>query len=245
MTQRSSKSSALADARLLRRALSGGVGWLEVVSGSFELHRGGSRRMVDAALVATMERAGQLMRLPDGRVVLSEPAARRRLTQATIAGEAGERLAVTLNAAESPLGWLGRRREFDAPLIAAAERLRLDYTRAHMEPRVTAQLDGFIPSGTRGRSAAASLEPPEFAIAAKHRFFAALDAVGPELAGILAEICCLTAGLEQAERALSLPVRSGKAILHLALTRLARHYGFLAPEKAGERHRAIRNWRAA
>ena len=55
----------------------------------------------------------------------------------------------------------------------------------------------------------------------------ALEAVGPELASMLAQVCCLSAGLEQAERLLNLPQRSGKAVLGLALTALARHYGLL------------------
>jgi Domain of unknown function (DUF6456) len=60
----------------------------------------------------------------------------------------------------------------------------------------------------------------------------ALDAVGPELSGILLYVCCLAGGLEQAEMRLNLPRRAGKAVLQLALTRLARHYGF----KASLRH---------
>jgi hypothetical protein len=65
------------------------------------------------------------------------------------------------------------------------------------------------------------------AIAARERYMNALDAVGPELAGMLAQVCCLAAGLEQAERVMNLPRRSGKAVLGLALTSLARHYGLL------------------
>ena len=63
------------------------------------------------------------------------------------------------------------------------------------------------------------------AIAAREHVHAALNAVGPELAGMLYQVCCLVAGLEQAERHLALPRRAGKAVLALALTRLARHYG--------------------
>ena len=63
------------------------------------------------------------------------------------------------------------------------------------------------------------------AIAARQRYHAALDSVGPELASILAQVCCLSAGIEQAERVLELPARSGRAVLGLALNALARHYG--------------------
>jgi Domain of unknown function (DUF6456) len=64
-------------------------------------------------------------------------------------------------------------------------------------------------------------------IAARRRYIKALEAVGPELSSILTQVCCLSAGLEQAERVLNLPQRSGKAVLGLALTALARHYGLL------------------
>jgi hypothetical protein len=212
------------------------------------LSRARKTAIADPVLVSRLERAGLLTRLPDGRLIPSAPAARRRLIQTTIRGENGEPRTVTINAAESPLGWMIHRKgakgapEFDTPLIAAAERLRQDYTLAHLEPRLTAALDGFVTSGAHGRAAPATVDPPVRALAAKQRFFAALDAVGPELSNILAEVCCLTAGLEQAERNLALPARSGKAVLRLALTRLARHYGFVPPERPIATHRAIRHW---
>ena len=56
----------------------------------------------------------------------------------------------------------------------------------------------------------------------------------------LVEVCCLAAGIEQAERMLELPQRSGKAVLALALTALARHYGLLeATAAAGGRRPAL------
>ncbi len=52
-------------------------------------------------------------------------------------------------------------------------------------------------------------------------------------------------GLEQAERMLNLPQRSGKAVLALGLTRLARHYRLLkAPERSSE-SRNIAHWALA
>jgi uncharacterized protein DUF6456 len=52
----------------------------------------------------------------------------------------------------------------------------------------------------------------------------------PELGSILIQVCCLAAGIEQAERILDLPQRSGKAVLGLGLTALARHYGYTRHE---------------
>ena len=115
--------------------------------------------------------------------------------------------------------------------FAAGERLRTDYERAGFEARVTSSWEGER-TGTRNYSAIsdnriASLS--DNAIDARRRVHSAFDAVGPELSGVLYYICCLAGGLEQAERMLLLPQRSGKAVLSLALTRLARHYRLLKP----------------
>ncbi|MFN4141501.1 DUF6456 domain-containing protein [Aestuariivirga sp.] len=139
------------------------------------------------------------------------------------------------NDAESPLSWLRTRRDrAGRPLITdsqymAGERLRADFERALMVPRTTMNWDA---AGAGGRTGNVSAELSDGAIAARGRYIAALEAVGPELASILAQVCCLASGLEQAERVLNLPQRSGKAVLGLALTALARHYGLLA-EGAG------------
>jgi hypothetical protein len=51
----------------------------------------------------------------------------------------------------------------------------------------------------------------------------ALMAVGPEVAGILVDICCELKGLEDAEKANGWPQRAGKVALQIGLTRLAKH----------------------
>jgi hypothetical protein len=142
----------------------------------------------------------------------------------------GSAAAPGLNLAESPLAWLRSRRGKDgAPLISetqflAGERLRLDFERAMLSRRITTNWD-LAGAGSRAGNSAA--EASDRALAARERYHRALDSVGPELGGILAQVCCLSAGLEQAERLLNLPQRSGKAVLGLALTALARHYGLL------------------
>jgi Domain of unknown function (DUF6456) len=115
--------------------------------------------------------------------------------------------------------------------FAAGERLRSDYERAGFESRLTSFWEGER-TGERNYSSLsdnriASLT--DSAIDARRRVHNAFDAVGPELVGVLYYICCLAGGLEQAERMLNLPQRSGKAVLSLALTRLARHYRLLKP----------------
>lgn len=91
-------------------------------------------------------------------------------------------------------------------------------------------------SGAPGANVAAEMS--DGAIAARRRYHDALDSVGPELASILAQVCCLSAGIEQAERVLDLPARSGRAVLGLALSALARHYGLAE----AVRHDGITGW---
>lgn len=167
-----------------------------------------------------------------------------RLRKSTVA-TGGPRV----NDAESPLGLLRLRRDaagqplISEPQFLAGERLRADYTLGRMEQRTTANWDA--PCGRQSGVAGSSEEVAIKALAARDRLFRALEAVGPELSAVLLEVCCLCAGLEQAERRLALPVRSGKAVLGLALTRLARHYGFLAAEADQRRHPLLRLWTGA
>ena len=72
----------------------------------------------------------------------------------------------------------------------------------------------------------------------------ALMAVGPEVAGVLVDICCELKGLEEAEKENGWPQRAGKVVLQIALTRLARHYGLIGKEVGGEqpRGRRLRHW---
>src|SRR5688572_32173697 len=60
------------------------------------------------------------------------------------------------NAAESPLAWLARRKDkdggrlIDSNQLAAGERLRADFTRAGLTPRVTANWIAPVAQGRRG-----------------------------------------------------------------------------------------------
>jgi hypothetical protein len=152
-------------------------------------------------------------------------------------------------AAESPLLRLLQRKDargqsyIDARQFAAGERLRADYERAHLAARVTSTYAESAGSGGRhwqmGDNALERLGLG--AIDARKRVHKAFEAVGPELSGILYQVCCLAAGFEAAEAVLALPQRSGKAVLALALTRLARHYGLLSNHQPKDRNR-ISHW---
>jgi hypothetical protein len=68
-------------------------------------------------------------------------------------------------------------------------------------------------------------------LSARQRLFTALDVVGPELGFILVEICCNGRGLETIEAAAGWPSRTARVVFGLALTKLARHYGLLPPDR--------------
>ena len=167
------------------------------------------------------------------------------LAQRQIATEHGP-VHVTVDDAESPLAWLARRRGRDGrPMIEphqllAGERLRADFTRAHLMPRTTSNWESPISPDRRGGGVCTFTETM---IVARQRVHQALDAAGPEFAGLLVDICCFLKGLEDIERARAWPTRSAKIVLQLALDRLARHYGYAA-KITGPGQTAVRTWLA-
>jgi hypothetical protein len=152
------------------------------------------------------------------------------------------------SAQQGPLAWLRRRKDrgglplVTGPQFAAGERLAADYWHAQLVPRVTSNWSGTAP-GQRMRRAApgAGVEMSDRVVAARVRVERALAAVGPELAGILVDVCCHDIGLEVAGRSQGWPQRAAKVVLQLALTRLARHYGLIAPEPPPGPRR-LRHW---
>jgi len=154
---------------------------------------------------------------------------------------------VKIDDSESPLSWLARRRGRDGRALIephqfqAGERLRADFTRGQMMPRVTADWSSPIAPGRRAAPGGCGIS--DGAIAARQRVNAALEAVGPEFSGLLIDLCCFLKGLEEIEATRGWPARSAKVVLQLALDRLARHYGYMAQAR-GRAQSAVRTWLA-
>jgi hypothetical protein len=153
---------------------------------------------------------------------------------------------VTVDEAESPLAWLARRKGRDGraliePMqLLAGERLRADFTRAQLMPRITANWDAAVADRRRGASPASF---GETVVVARQRVRHALDAAGPEFSGLLLDVCCFLKGLADVERERNWPVRSAKVVLQLGLDRLARHYG-LGARARGRGKAPVRTWLA-
>lgn len=157
----------------------------------------------------------------------------------------GSRRTVLVNDGESPLGWLRSRKDRSGrPLIGpeqfeAGERLRADYWFAQMSARVTANWSALAPRERARRGASAnSAGLRDDVLAAKDRVMRALAVVGPEISGVLVDVCCELRGLEEAEKKNGWPQRAGKVVLQIALTRLAKHYGLIVDGK----RRKVRHW---
>ena len=197
-----------------------------------------------ATLVLTEAGRARLMRqAADGDEVGAFRAQHLDLARRMIRTDVGA-IEALVDDSESPLRKLAKRKGKDGePLITpvqeqAGERLRLDFTRAQLTPRVTATWDGTIAQGRRGQSGGTLTD---VVVAAGQRVRHALDEVGPEFAGLLLDVCCFLKGLEDVERERRWPQRSAKIVVQLALDRLARHYG-LACEVRGRSRTPMRRW---
>lgn len=152
-----------------------------------------------------------------------------------------------VDAGESPLGWLRRRKDKNGqPLISAqqydaGERLRADLWFAQMTPRTT--VNWSAAGGSSRAGGGLGIDVRDGAADAQGRVRRALAAVGSMQAGVLIDVCGHLKGIEDVERDLGLPPRSGKVVLQMALTDLARHYG-LPGADAGQRTVAakLRHW---
>ena len=160
-----------------------------------------------------MTKSGQ--RLLRERAVEGEVTVRRNAKKAT--------RTVTVNLAESPMGWLLSRGLVTLRQFEAGERLRADWERAQLSPRVTMSWDAApVARGRGGAGGRPDLTGTQ--IDARGRFNAAVDKAGPGLADILWRVVCAGEGMRDAETALGWPARAGKLVLTFALDRVADYY---------------------
>ncbi|TPP12054.1 hypothetical protein FJQ55_05820 [Rhizobium glycinendophyticum] len=200
---------------------------------------------LDAELVDRLIAEGLLIRTDDHLCATSETAAYLRRA---LCDEAGDPFAdqhrtlepqvlvtpegrqpVRRNLAESPLFPLLRLKEKDGrpflpeEAVAAGDRLAADFDFGNLQPRITASWQPRLSTRVKG-AAPAGPELSDSRIAARARVNRAIEAMGPELAGVALDICCFGKGLEIVERERQWPARSAKLMLRTALMALARHY---------------------
>ncbi len=143
---------------------------------------------------------------------------------------------------ESPLTRLASRKGPDgrpflaAHEVAAGERLRVDFTRGGLLPSVTQRWDDAPRTGARSGPADVS----DAVLDCRRRVELAMRAVGPELSGVLLDVCCFLKGTERVEAERQWPARSAKLMLKTGLAALARHYGLV--HAAGGGQGGIRTW---
>ena len=156
--------------------------------------------------------------------LLTERAIGTEAQTASVSGDkARPHRSVTVNLAESPPGWLFARGLVSQRQFQAGERLRGDWERAQLSPRVTMAWDSAPVARGRGASSA----QPDLngaQIDAKRRFNDAVDRAGPGLSDILWRVVCAGEGMRDAETALGWPARAGKLVLTFALDRVADYY---------------------
>lgn len=207
----------------------------------------------DKLILDTLNRAA-LIEMQTGKIIISAIGRsalqgvknKEDLPHANIAGKSP---GVAVNLAESPLALLYRKNKqtgqsfLSDDEFQAGERLRADFTRGNMLPSITSNWEAVVIKRSRGERGATA-ELSDHALDCRDRVEKALKAVGPELCGVLLDICCFLKGLELVERERSWPARSAKMMLKTGLSILHRHYA--AGRKSGKAPEApIYHWGAA
>lgn len=186
----------------------------------------------------TLTQAGRTA-LRRSRAEESERAAKTVLAMAKVRDPLnGELVAAQVNLKESPLGWLASRKDktgkplLDEAQLRAGEKLRSDFEFARLGPQVSKGWrveQGAGRNCGRGRKAGADLS--DNVLAARDRVDRMLRSLDPGLRTVVVDVCCRFKGLETVERERGWPARSARIVLLLALTSLARAYGFeMQPE---------------
>ncbi|ESR22763.1 DUF6456 domain-containing protein [Lutibaculum baratangense] len=217
----------------------------EIVRRAFS--RGLLRGLPDGDAEVSAEGRAFLRRLAAGRA--DDSYRRQHLEVRQVSGRPSSAPGPDIVENESPLAWLHRRKGPNGePMISeaqflAGERLRADYTRAGLMPRLGVDLS--LPPTPRGQAGVGNrvAEGLDHAIDARDRVDRAMRFVGHELGSLLIDVCCDLVGLEEVERRRGWPRRSGKLVLRIALDRLVEHYG-IGVRATGAARAALRHWGA-
>ncbi len=137
---------------------------------------------------------------------------------------------LSVNENESPLNRLraraaadGRKWVSDAG-FAAGERLRRDFEFGNLRQSVSSNWE--LAGGNATSSAnGAKADLSDNALDARKRLEKAVAILGPDLSGVVVDVCCFLKGLECVERERRWPPRSAKLMLRTGLDLLASHYG--------------------
>lgn len=148
---------------------------------------------------------------------------------------------VSVNLTSSPLSALARLKDrggqawLSPDALEAGERLARDFHYGALQPRVTQSYEPRVGEPSRpGPGGSAELR--DSVVAARTRVASAVEAMGPDLAGVALDVCCFEKGLETVERERQWPPRSAKLMLRTALLQLHRHYNPPAPSPKRRSH---------
>ncbi len=131
---------------------------------------------------------------------------------------------------ESPLGGLYLKKSVDGTSFLssvefdAGERIRIDFTRGMLMPRISATWQTSVSGGQRNGEENGIENLTNSALAARMRFEAAIKVLGADLAGVITDVCCFLKGFEQVEMERRWPKRSAKFMLKAGLAVLEQHY---------------------
>ena len=130
--------------------------------------------------------------------------------------------------ADSPVRVLARAKGRQDPylgpdLVRAAERLHRDFALGQCAVSGLNTWDR-VQAAIQSSGTSASGHPSDRKLDARKRFGEAMTALGPELAQVAMAVCCHERGMERIEADMAMPARSGKYMLRVALSYLARHY---------------------
>jgi Domain of unknown function (DUF6456) len=192
-----------------------------------------------------VRRENRIVLTPAGREMAELFLARRDIEIASASAQENGHHQGKLNAinrAESPLGALYARvtasggRFLTKQEFEAGERLRLDFTKGMLMPRVSANWHTSVSAGRRSGESNGVLDLTDAALAARQRVEKAMAALGGELGGVATDICCFLKGFEQVELERKWPKRSAKFMLKASLSVLALHYWPRMETKVQIRH---------